>query len=111
MNFNERIPMAKPVLPGGKAKAGRNRQEKNWLKVNIGEREAKELRALVECYGIEFRGFLASAIRAKARNIEELLNLKPWDAAKISRQGRLAMGRRRWEVWRALGVFFKAGRN
>jgi hypothetical protein len=85
-----------------KVKRAQNRQKKNWLHVNIGAQEAKELRALAECYGCNLRSFLEQAVRFHTLEVGELLKLKPWEAVKILRRRRLAMARRNWEIWRAI---------
>jgi len=96
---------------------GRRRKTENWLHVNIGEWEAKRLRALADCMGFEFRGFLAAAVRAAGRDSAEELKresgIKIEDAVKLSRARRREIGQRRQEIRRGClyyGVCC-AGRN
>jgi hypothetical protein len=95
---------------GQGSKPARNRRLKNWLAVNIGEHEAKALRALAECYGVELRSFLEFAIRSKAREVAEIVGVETWDALKIPRQRRREMGRRFRDYRLAIGGC-NAGKN
>ena len=47
---------------GGADKPARKRRAVNWLNINISAWEVKELRALAECSGIQFRTFLEHAL-------------------------------------------------
>ncbi|MGO8699625.1 MAG: hypothetical protein ACLQVY_18150 [Limisphaerales bacterium] len=82
-----------PIPSPQAAKKTIAKKPKNWLSVNIGEDEAKGLRALAECAGIEFRTFLEMGVRHFGFELEKELKKKRWDAAKMSRARRKAMGR------------------
>jgi hypothetical protein len=83
---------------------GRRRKTANWLHVNIGEWEAKRLRALADCMGLEFRCFLETAVRTHASEHEEELEremgMKLADVLKMSRARRREIGRKRQEIRR-----------
>jgi hypothetical protein len=85
------------------AKPFRNRKRKNWLHVNIGEREAKNLRALAECLGITLRTFLELAIRHDAYATADSLKIKVWEAANIPRARRREIARQNWKCDQAIG--------
>ena len=109
MNLKSRIKLAAPVKVGPKRK--RKRRAKSWLHVNIGEREAKELRALAECLNQDLRGFLERAVRSAEREACGQLNLSaPYYALAIPRWKRLEMGRWRGEFFRAM-IWSKKGNN
>jgi hypothetical protein len=86
----------------GKKKPAQKRRPKNWIHVNIGESDAKRIRALAECMQIEYRGFLYNAIKRAVREAEQLLNIGSWEVTKIPRKRRLEMGRRHHELAVAL---------
>jgi hypothetical protein len=76
--------------------------KKNWLSVNIGDGEAKEIRALSECLGVEYRQFLSQAVRSAVSDAERRLQISLHQASALSRKRRLEMGRRNWEFFLAL---------
>jgi hypothetical protein len=81
------------------------RKTVNWLHVNIGEWEAKRLRALADCIGCELRGFLEAAVRAYYRGCEEDLKrecgIRIDEAVKMSRAERREIGSRRQAIRQA----------
>jgi hypothetical protein len=100
-----------PALPvAGKKKPAQKRRAKNWIHVNIGEAEAKEIRALAECMDIEYRGFLYNAISNAVRKAERLLNINSSEVTKIPRWRRREIGRRSRELHNAL-MCYRAERN
>jgi hypothetical protein len=86
------------------------RRKKSWLHVNIGEREAKQMRALVQCFGLELRTFLELAIRHEVAGLGVLLNIRWWEAIKIPRAKRKAMARHYRQMCQAIG-FGNTARN
>jgi len=92
-NQSGRDEMTIPELP---------RKKKNWLHVNIGEGEAKELRALAECMGMTLRGFLLGAVGKAKRAAAKELGVKSWDAIKIDRRRRKEMATARREFDRKI---------
>jgi hypothetical protein len=93
-----------------KPKKGRRRKAVNWLHVNIGAREANEMRALAECLGMEFRTFLEVAVRSywreRGAEIEREFGVKYWNLAETSRARRVKIGKARGEMRQACGVSF-----
>ena len=102
---------AYPSGQGLQTNSNRKRQAKNWLHVNIGQREVKELRALADCQGITLRTFLELAIRHEKREVARELKIMAWDAPKIPRARRMAIARRNREMARAIGWRFDNFKN
>lgn len=106
--MNARFALTAASLATKPAK-GQGRQRLNWLRVNIGDWEAKRLRALADCMGFEFRGFLSAAVRQFYREHEEEFQRECGigirEAEKLSRARRREIGRQRQEIRRACLYF------
>jgi hypothetical protein len=84
----------------GEARAAR-KCKKNWLHVNIGESEAKELRALAKCWGLDLRTFLELGVRSYKRELEKKLNITAEVATKMTRKQRVEFNERHRLFWQA----------
>jgi hypothetical protein len=96
--------LSQVAAPG---KNRRRRKKSGFLHVNIGADEEKKLRALAECLGMTFRGFLRNAIlqfeREECDSIAREHGVGGWEIDRIDRARRQAIGRAR----RALFETFK----
>jgi hypothetical protein len=90
-------------LAGQIANAKPPRQRKNWLHVNIGAYEQKQIRCLLECCGGVYRTFLELAIRHEVMEVEKLLKIKSWKAPGVPPKKRKALGRSYRKLWAAIG--------
>ncbi len=91
MNLPSRL---RPAAPSKHSKA----TAKSWHRVQISEGEADKMRALAECFGGGFHGFLSSAALSYIDELEKRLGLTAKQALAFTRAERKAFHRRFWSI-------------
>jgi hypothetical protein len=81
---------------------------RGFVCVNMPAWREKDLRALVECYGIPFRSFLYWAVNCSAKEIERLTGLTQEQCMAMTKKERRAFAARLRAAWRAIGYYIDA---